>query len=191
MPNEPAEPADNASQFEFERWRIALRKYVTQHDEYTNFLAQLHSVVYGQCTDYMQGRLKTNPGFDGAANDGIALLRIIKTLMYTVEDCKAPVDELTDRLERLKQGRHVSLQDYYEQFINQADVLDQLKCNLHIHAMALKIAEDNERDEPDGDDIAEAREQALAIRFIRGACQDRYGQYLTSLRNAYLQGNDD
>ena len=57
-------------------------------------------------------------------------------------------------------------------------------------ALVVEIAGENCRVEPNDDDQREARDQELAIRFIRGTNQNHKG-YLPHLRNSYLDGSDN
>ena len=57
-------------------------------------------------------------------------------------------------------------------------------------ALVEEVAGENGRIEPNDDDRREARDQELAIRFIRGTNQNHKG-YLHHLRNSYLDRSDN
>jgi hypothetical protein len=74
--------------------------------------------------------------------------------------------------------------------LGQVEVIEQVGVTLAHLSLVLTIATMNGRHGmADGADWAEAREQALTIRFIRGT-NDKHEAYLTHLRNSYLEGND-
>jgi hypothetical protein len=86
-------------------------------------------VVFGQCTKALQDKLKSHPDFPAAYQDGIALLTIIKTLTYTFEERRKLSDALCDLKEMFytfKQGKNTSLQRYYELFLGQVEVLEEV-----------------------------------------------------------------
>jgi hypothetical protein len=89
----------------------------------------LYNVVLGQCSDALQDKLKSNADYPAAYQDGIALLTIIKVLTYSFEDRRKQSDALSEIKEQFysfKQGRNMSLQRYYELFLNQVEVLDEV-----------------------------------------------------------------
>jgi hypothetical protein len=84
---------------------------------YENFCAGLYNIVLGQCTKTLEEQLKSHNDFPDASNDGITLLQMIKTIIYTFkEQCKL-VDALANVKEKFysfKQGKYMSLQTYHE-----------------------------------------------------------------------------
>jgi hypothetical protein len=68
-----------------------------------------------------------------------------------------------------EQGKYMPLQQYYERFLSHVDVIEQVGVSIADLSLVESISTINGRDgNADGADGAEAREQALAIRFIRG-----------------------
>jgi hypothetical protein len=69
-------------------------------------------------------------------------------------------------------------------------VIEEVGVTIADESLVLSIAAERGRaGAPNNADRAEARDQALAIRFIRGANENHKG-YLTHLRNSYLDGTD-
>jgi Zinc knuckle len=149
--------------------------------------------MFAQCTDTLQDKLKSHPEFPAAYQDGIALLRIIKMLTYMFKEQFKLADALCDIKEMFytfKQGKNTSLQRYYEQFLGQVKVIDQVGVTIPDERLVEAIATANGRHgAPNDADWAQAREQALAVRFIRGANNNHKG-YLTHLCNSFLDGTD-
>ena len=187
------DPAATATVIALEIWKHAYKEHQIRAQEYSNFKAGLYNVVLGQCTDALQDKLKSHPDFPMAYQDGIALLTIIKTLTYTFEERRKLSDALCDLKEMFytfRQGKNTTLQRYYELFLGQVEVLDEVGITIADESLIQTIAVENGRGgAPTDEDRAEAKEQALAIRFIRGA-NDNYKSYLTHLHNSYLDGMD-
>jgi hypothetical protein len=64
----------------FEMWKLEIKEHRVKQQEYSNFYAGLYNVVFGQCTEALQDKLKSHVDFPNAYQDGIALLTIIKTI---------------------------------------------------------------------------------------------------------------
>jgi hypothetical protein len=54
-----------------------------KEQEYSNFRAGLYNIVFGQCTEALQDKLKSHSDFPKAYHDGMARLVIINALIYT------------------------------------------------------------------------------------------------------------
>lgn len=191
-PAAPTDP-DPTDILAVEKWKLAITKYVTMVDAYSDFRANLYSVVMGQCSDSLMERLRSHSDFPQANQDGLLLLKIIKSLIYTSDDKRKPIDVITDmkaRFYTMQQGKSMSLQRYYEMFSNQVEVLKEMGVGISDPAIIGIIAEGHGRaNAPIEADIEEAKNQALAMQFIRGA-NAKYKGYLTHLRNSYLDSMD-
>ena len=193
MPTEPADPPAGDA-LAFERWKLDLKKHNDKAEAFNNFLARLYSVVLGQCTEALEDRLKSTNGWANVQQDGIELLKLVKTVCYNFEENRFPADALLDVKEtfyRMAQGRNESLQHYYERFKNQLAVMDEVGINITDDAMVEYYAAHNNRagNATDEDRVA-ALNALLATRFIRGA-NKQYKPYLSELRNSALNGNND
>ena len=80
------ENSDPENVVAFEMWKLDIKAHRIKEQEYSNFRAGLYNIVFGQCTDALQDKLKSHTDFPEAYQDGIALLTIIKTLTYTFEE---------------------------------------------------------------------------------------------------------
>jgi hypothetical protein len=190
-PEEPEHPAPDDQDGAYV-WKYNYKEYQAKLQEFSNFRAGLYNVVLGQCTDALQDKLKSHTDFPGAYQDGIALLKIIKVLTYSFEDRRKLSEalcEIKETFYAFKQGRNMSLQQYYELFLNQVEVLDEVGVNIADDSLINTITAANGHDKPTEEDLVEAREQALAICFIRGA-NDTYTSYRAHLRNSFLDEND-
>lgn len=89
-----------------------------------------------------------------------------------------------------KQGKNMSLQRYYELFVNQVAVLDEVGISIVDEGLITAVANSNNRAVANKEDRAAAHEQALAIHFKQGA-GEQYSGYLMHLRNSFLDGHDN
>jgi hypothetical protein len=189
-PTSPVDPPAN-DPMAFERWKLALKKFNDTEEAHNDFRARLFNVVMGQCTPALEDRVKSHAQWANIQQDGLELLRVIKTITYTFEDRRYLGDALLDVKEefyRMHQGKHESLQKYYERFMNQVDVMNEVGVSVVDEAMCADVARANGRPgAPNDDDRAEALERTLAMRFIRGG-NIRFKTYLTELRHSALNG---
>ena len=131
----PAAPAnygtpqvDQAEKFE---WEQAMKEVIRKRREVKNQVQQLYSLVTGQCTEAMMARVEAHPDYEvtNDARDGVALLRIIRSICFDFQEQKfiqQSVHEALQRFYALKQAKHETVAQYYERFQNQLDVLNQI-----------------------------------------------------------------
>ena len=82
------------------------------------------------------------------------------------------------------------LQCYYELFLGQVEVCEEVGVMIVDERLVESIAESNGRARaPNDTNIDATHEQALAICFIHGI-NDNHKTYLTHLRNSFLDGSD-
>jgi hypothetical protein len=191
-PTAPTAP-NAADLLAFELWKLDVREHRLKTQEYDNFHAGLYNVVFGQCTEALQDKLKSHSDFMNAYQDGIALLVIIKTLTYTFEECQKLVDALCEikaMFYTFHQGKHMPLQQYHNLFQGQVAVLDKVGVTIPNESLVESVAAKNGRaGAPEEADHITAREQTLAMLFIRGT-NATYKGYLTHLCNSFLDGSD-
>ena len=134
--------------------------------DYATFRAGLYNVVMSQCTEALQDKLKSHQGFEEANQDGIALLKIIKVILFSFEQARNQEDELMSikiTFYTFKQGSGMSLQRYYELFVGHVMVMDKVRISISDDATAYTMAQENDHDIPTGEDYAKAKERALAM----------------------------
>jgi hypothetical protein len=190
-PPEPERPAA-ADPVDFEIWKYEMKDHRIKVQEYANFRAGLYNLVFGQCSEALQDKLRSHVDFSNAYQDGIALLTIIKVLTFSFEQRRKMADALSEIKESFysfKQGRNMSLQQYYELFLNHVEVMDEVGVSIADDSLVNAIAAANQHEEPTDEDKDAAREQALVVRFIRGT-NAHHASYLRHLRNSYLDGYD-
>ena len=189
----PPENPPEGNQVAFEIWKMDIKEYREKIKVFANFRAELYSLVLGQCTDALQERLKSHQDYQTANQDGIALLVIIRSLIHTFEENRKLSDAIMDVKEKFYkfyQGRYMSLERYHELFLAQVEVLDEVGITVEDEALVREVAFENGREVASDDDRTEARNQELAIRFVRGTNGNHKG-YLRHLQNSYLDGSDN
>ena len=191
-PTEPNNPPEG-NQVAFELWKMDLKEYREKLKVFANFRAGLYSLILGQCTDARQERLKSHHDYQAASQDGIALLVIIRSLIHTFEENRKLSNAILDVKEKFYkfyQGWHMTLEQYHELFLAQVEVLDEVGITIEDEALAVEVAAENGRVEPNDDDQREAWDQELAIHFIRRTNMHHKGS-LRHLQNSYLDGTDN
>ena len=156
--------------------------------EYTNFRSGLYNLVMGQCAEALKELLKSHEDFIGANQNGIALLILICSLLYTFEERRKLADGLSDvkmAFYNRLQGKYMKLERYHEIFLAQVEVLDEVGVTIADAALVQHVAQQHGRDEPVAADNEEAKQIALAIQFIKGT-NASHNPYLAHLRNSYL-----
>ena len=84
-PKPPIHPEDTSNVFKMEDLKEEKKEYCVKSRKYSNFKSGFHTVIYGQCTETLKDKLKSHANFEETHRDGIALLRIIKVIMYSFE----------------------------------------------------------------------------------------------------------
>jgi hypothetical protein len=60
LPEEPPEPANDATHVTVELWKAALKVYTDKTQVFQDFKAYVYNVVLGQSTDALQNRLRSH-----------------------------------------------------------------------------------------------------------------------------------
>lgn len=185
---EPTQP-DPTNPIALEKWKYEYKEFKNKEQEYINFRSNLYNLVFGQCTDALQSRLRSHDDFNKNKQDGIELLKMIKSIIHTFEEHQEPADSydvIKEGFYTLKQGKYMSLSKYYEIFKAHSAVMDDTIAD---KGLIKKIANENGNDEPSEEDEEQAKQRTLAIWFIKGT-NDKYQEYKRHLRNSYLDGAD-
>ena len=189
----PPENPPEGNQVAFEIWKIDIKEYREKMKVFANFRAGLYSLVLGQCTDALQECLKSHQDYQTANQDRIPLLVIIRSLIHTFKENQKlsnAIMDVKEKFYKFYQGRYMSLEQYHELFLAQVEVLDEVGNTVKDEALVREVAHQNGREVANDDDRTEARNQELAIRFVRGTNNNHKG-YLRHLRNSYLDGSDN
>jgi len=197
-PTQPVMQKDNEieNRFLFENWKTEKREYEHKIKAYKNFRASLFATVYGQCTPALVSKMEAHAEFDEANSkkDGIALLKIIQTLVHTFDVTRS--DEITEGVKmmstlfHLRQDKTESLIQYKERFEAQVQSMDMMGMIEFPSFFNKVIAKRHGRIIPTTSDKEEAQKQVLASAFLEGA-NEKYKVYRKELSNSVLNGRND
>ena len=98
-------------------------------EAYTDFLANLYTVVISQCTEALADKLKSHVDYARVNQNGIRVLQIIKQLTYSFEDHHKLSNALREVMEdfyKMRQGEHELFQDYNEWFKSHVALMDEV-----------------------------------------------------------------
>lgn len=180
----------------FKLWKLSINRHRVKEQEYANFWAGSYNVVLGQCSEEaLQDKLKSHAGFPNAYQNGIELLRIIKTITCTFEVRQKQADAALLDIKNIfcsfKQGRSMSLQRHHKLFLSHVEVLAKVGIMIADQSLVDTIAADNGRpNAANNADQQAAHKWALATRLFWGT-NTNYSRYLTHLCNGFLDGNDN
>ena len=146
----------------------------------------------GQCTEALKECLKSHEDFEGASQNGISLLILIRSLLHSFEERRKLADGLSDvkmAFYKLRQGKYMKLERYHKLFLAQVDVMNEVGVTTPNTALIQHVAEQHGRGVPTAADREEAKQITLTIQFIKGT-NASHKPYLSHLRNSYLDGLD-
>ena len=132
---DPAQPTnpDTNDTLALEMWKLDVKEYANQVKVYKDFKARLYQIIIGQCTPALEDRLKSHSQWASIQQDGLGLLKVIKTITYTFEERRYLFDavyEVKEEFYSMRQGKYESLQKYYERFKNQVEVMIEVGVTL-------------------------------------------------------------
>jgi hypothetical protein len=182
-----------------------VNEYVKRKRTYYENRDKLYTIIWGQCSEALQAKLKSTKAFKkyNPIKCPISLLKDIKMLSLKFENVTFKAFAIYDAklaLSRFYQTKQDSLHSYYMKFKDLTEALEHYGAELGNDIGLIRdIAERNgdknadsiDHNSPNYDQYkAEAREQYLAICFLRGADRAKYGSFVTELENDYTKGTN-
>eukprot|EP00934_Nitzschia_sp_Nitz4_P001191 Nitzschia sp. Nitz4//scaffold483_size5322//2345//5042//NITZ4_009227-RA/size5322-augustus-gene-0.2-mRNA-1//-1//CDS//3329552882//1191//frame0 len=163
-PNPPVRP-NGTNPFDIHEYGQRFKDHQALLQVISDFRSKLYAVVMGQCTPAMEAHLRSHEDFEDAENDGIAILKMIKNILHTFEDKREPAEALLEVKEEfygMKQGSS-SLEDYYEHFKAQVEVMKMVGVDVVDPSLVVAIAKARDpRAEPSAQDRTAAYNKTLA-----------------------------
>ena len=175
------------------KWELDYKKREEQREIFHNFLASFYALIWGQCTLVLRDKLRSHATFHDIEHqqNGLGLLKLIKTLTHTYDNTKIHNVDTLDTYKwqymTMKKHSHQSIADFYQQFQAHVQMCEEMDVQLYEPALALSVMAQRGSTFMMEDDKQDAHRQAVAMRFIR-ACG--HGEYLQHLRNSFLDGKD-
>jgi hypothetical protein len=161
-------------------------------------LKTAYSLIWGKCSDPMRQKLESTDSFQLTASQGdaIELLKMIKNITYNYQSQKytpQAIHNAKKRFYQCYQPSSMSVQTYYEQFMNLFDVTGHIGGSIGCNPKILYIiSKANNYGVADlsGEERHTVKEQYLAVAFIFGADRPRFSRIIDKLQHDYLQGYD-
>jgi hypothetical protein len=127
----PEDPDDNATKTQIRIWEKKIDDYVKKETITKENLKTAYSLIWGQCSDPMRQRLESTDNFQLIASQGdaIELLKMIKNITYNYQSQKYTPQAIHDAKKRFYQcyqPSSMSVQTYYERFMNLVDVIEHI-----------------------------------------------------------------
>ena len=194
----PSDPTTNASQTEKRIWEKEVDSYCKRKDMYISNKIALYSVIWSQCSEVMQARLKSSKDFESMNDDSdsLALLLEIKGISYRFEAQSNLYLALTNAkiaIYAYQQGPNETNASFMSKFKNYIEVIEHYGGTIGDDDAL--ITEELKNLQSSGDsktDLATAmlmaRNKAHAIFFIRTACH-RFGKSVHQ-RNGSVPSHD-
>ena len=185
----PADLADDEkSKFLIKVWEQQVTNYTNRLDLLKSNLRVVYTVIWGQCTEAMQFKLKTVSKFaeKDAACDCVWLLMEIKSVMQQFEGQRflhLALDEAKTKYYAYKQSYETPLARYLEEIMALVDVIEHYGGDLCSDPGLIALAPG---DTPEAKKKA-ARDQTLALSVLQRANDRRYGGLLVELENQYTR----
>ncbi|KAL3935506.1 MAG: hypothetical protein SGARI_002947, partial [Bacillariaceae sp.] len=111
-------------------WEAELKDILRDRKELTRQIAQLYSLVVGQCSEPMVARIEAHPDYKKTSDDrnDIGLLRIVRSICYDFQDHKYSAQSIFEAKRRwynCHQNKGETISQYYEKFQNCMQVVEQ------------------------------------------------------------------
>ena len=198
----PKDPPESATKFDIRLWEKDVDLYATRLDAYRTNKCTLYSIIWSQCSESMQSKLKSTNEFEAMAdsNDSLGLLQMIKGIAYRFEsqsNIYLALDEAKCSFYTYYQGHDESNATYLSKFKDIIQVIEHYGGNIGDDEVL--VAEELKKLKLDSkvttsSDLSAATETAKqkshAIAFLKRADKHRYGILTTDLANLYSRGTD-
>ena len=175
------------------KWELDYKRREEQREIFHNFLASFYALIWGQCTLVLRDKLRSHATFLNIEQqqNGLSLLKLIKTLTHTYDNTKIHNVDALDTYKwqymTMKKHGHQSIADFYQQFQAHVQMCEEMDIQLYEPALALSVMTERGGTFVTEDDKQSTHRQAVAMRFIH-ACG--HGEYLQHLCNSFLDGKD-
>jgi Zinc knuckle len=198
----PVPPSTTISKAQDRIWDKQLVEFVKRTNHLKENVKTLYAIVWGQCTDSLQEKVKAMSTYDKLVQngEGIELLKSIRDIVYKREREKNPWHtwyEANLQLYLFRLGPNMPNQDYFQRFQNLVDVVEQCGGGIgnvkELQTEMLKIVAVNPSS-PTSDEVVlaktKSRDRFFATIFFLRADRARYGSLQRDVQNERLQGQD-
>jgi hypothetical protein len=193
------EPDDVGNLIALEQWKFNFKERELRVRRLHDQNKTLYAIVWSQCSDAMRDKVQSQPDFANISTerDGLRLLSTLRVIAFDYESTTfriLSINNARDAYYGFKQGANMSLQDYYEEFLNRYEVFIRTGGTDAADVGALEyIARRDAVDDVNDlneDQVQEAKDWRQATVFISNADKHRYERMRESLHNDFLSGNN-
>ena len=184
-------------------WTTSMKSYMKRTDLMESNLRGIYAIVWGQCSPMMQSKLESldDYGKNSADCDCIWLLKQIQGITHRFEGTRnvfISLDDAWHNYYSYAQGPKQTLHEYLKDYQSLVQVLEHYGAAIGTDRPYLDSVKDRVRqahsglseDEYEIKDATAAKQQYLAIAFLKRADQRRYGGLWSELENNYTRGQD-
>jgi len=190
----PSEPAPTRVQEMI--WMEHIKEHVKRSQMLRSNLATVYAVIWGQCSETMRAKLKSHDEYSerSEANDCYWILKQIKAITLQFDErTNGFISLLNARTSFLncRQGQTQSADAYMEALKGWADTIEYCGGTVAENFTLVPATAPDGTTRTQAQRTTMARDQTLAIAFIRGVDPTRYGTLVTDLSNQYAMGIDN
>jgi hypothetical protein len=196
----PDELPDGASALDRRMWEKRIDKIIEQEERLKDITSRAYALVWGQCSEALREKVKAHKDYAKAHEKGsvIELLKVVKTEMFTFQTQKygpQAMHEAKRRFYMLRQEKYISVQQYYETFVNTVEVIEHCGGDIGVdRSLVTEMLGGHDRSIASSSILVDAEQKAkdkyLACAFLLGSDKTRYGRLIEDLENSFTQGVD-
>ncbi|KAG7361120.1 hypothetical protein IV203_036220 [Nitzschia inconspicua] len=192
------DPDDSASNIVMKRWEIELKAYELAMKTRVSNEKKAFALVLGQCSPAVRTRLKSAKSWAelNQKSDIIGLLKLLQSCLHDAPG-KYESDTIVEAHDRFSSFRQndLSVDDYHTQFKGLVDALEYSEGNIGLSEKRIMRFNDSKGPHETtkqewAEATARARDDLLAVRFIKRSDPSRYGALIADLQNQYARGNN-
>ena len=106
--------------------------------------ASMYDVAFGQCSEPMWGKLEGDPKFEKIKRDSdvVELLHLMRDIAFDIESDRNPFVAQVSAIKNyinIKQGYNTTNKAYYDNFINNQEVLEPARVDLSLNDTLLNL----------------------------------------------------
>eukprot|EP00549_Striatella_unipunctata_P019332 CAMPEP_0118708552 /NCGR_PEP_ID=MMETSP0800-20121206/21974_1 /TAXON_ID=210618 ORGANISM="Striatella unipunctata, Strain CCMP2910" /NCGR_SAMPLE_ID=MMETSP0800 /ASSEMBLY_ACC=CAM_ASM_000638 /LENGTH=366 /DNA_ID=CAMNT_0006611805 /DNA_START=53 /DNA_END=1150 /DNA_ORIENTATION=+ len=203
----PEKLGEDADETDKEIWKHECKEYVERKSALAGNLRKLYTILWGQCSEWMQAELKGLDSFriTQLNRNAIELLKNIRATSHSHKTQMNKAHALVKRnifIHSIKQGRYQSNAQWHTYFINQVNTMAGIGGLIGAHPELVaeeerKLRVSLEIDpsvELEKEEIKECQEAAsrryLAALFLENSDESRYEELVRGLHNSHIHGED-
>lgn len=177
-------------------WHEELKEYVKRQRAMTGNLANVHAVIWGQCSEAMKAKVKSNKEYEAkaATNNCHWFLKEIRAITLQFDQKHNVFVSLMDAkasFYNCRQQQGQSADSYLEELKGWSDNIEYHGGSVSESFTLIPDMDDDGEPRTLVQRTALARDRTLATALIRGADQTRYGTLIVDLSNQFAMGKDE